>query len=105
MKAIERLHLSKVAALGCIICQSPAEIHHIRHGVGMGQRSSYKKAIPLCHSHHRTGGFGVALHAGQKTFEANFGTELELLEKTLEKNTLMRFMRRVRPCKRLNSVI
>lgn len=81
MKAIERLHLSKVAALGCIICGMPPEIHHLRHGMGMGQRNNYLNAIPLCHKHHRTGGHGVALHAGQKTFEANFGTELELLEK------------------------
>jgi len=83
MKVSERLHLAKVAALGCIICQRQAEIHHIRHGVGMGQRSKHDKAIPLCPDHHRTGGHGVALHAGQKTFEANFGTELQLLEKTI----------------------
>jgi hypothetical protein len=81
MKAVERIHLSKVAAIGCIICRMPAEIHHIRAGMGMGQRNNHFNAIPLCHKHHRTGGHGVALHAGQKTFEAKFGTELELLEK------------------------
>ena len=84
-KAIQRRHLSKVAEIGCIICKMPAEIHHLRHGMGMGQRNNYLNAIPLCHKHHRTGGHGVALHAGQKTFEENFGTETELLEKTLIK--------------------
>lgn len=82
----EKEHLNALAELGCIVClnlgygKSPAEIHHIRHGVGMGQRNNHKNAIPLCHKHHRTGGYGVALHAGQKAFEDNYGTESELLE-------------------------
>lgn len=86
----EKAHMSKVAALGCIACRNkgfygtPAEIHHIRAGVGMGQRSGHKKSIPLCTPHHRTGGFGVAIHAGQKTWEAEYGTELELLEQVEE---------------------
>lgn len=86
MKNSDRLHLAKVAALGCIACinmgysDSPAEIHHPRAGAGMGQKSPHKNAIPLCHRHHRTGGPGVAIHAGQKTWEAIHGTELELLE-------------------------
>jgi hypothetical protein len=81
MKAAEKTHLSKVAELGCIICRSPAEIHHIRAGMGIGQRNSNFHVLPLCPSHHRTGGHGVAIHAGQKTFEAKYGTEHELLEK------------------------
>ena len=88
MKAVERKHYGLLASLGCIVCYlegnagTPSEIHHLRHGVGMGQRNNYKNAIPLCHAHHRTGGYGVALHAGQEAFEANYGTELELLEAT-----------------------
>ena len=27
----ERLHLARVASLGCIICGYPAEVHHIKH--------------------------------------------------------------------------
>ena len=79
MKPDERKHLGKVAALGCIICGNDAEIHHIRTGMGLGQRNNHFNVIPLCHSHHRTSGFGIALHAGQKTWEANFCTETELL--------------------------
>ena len=59
---------------------TPAEIHHIRHGNGMGQRASNYESIPLCHIHHRTGGYGVAIHAGQKEFEKLYGSESELLE-------------------------
>lgn len=85
-KKAEKEHLSKVAGLGCIACKNlgygevPAHVHHIRTGIGMGQRASNYDTIPLCPTHHQQGGHGVAIHAGQKTWEANFGTELELLE-------------------------
>jgi len=79
---------SDVADVGCIVCKihldvgSPAEVHHLRMGVGMGQRSSASRAIPLCPPHHRIGGYGVAFHAGKKAFEAKYGTEEWLLDKT-----------------------
>lgn len=75
----ESEHMARVAALGCIICGAPAEVHHLT-GAGMGLRS--KDVIPLCPAHHRLGGHGVAVHAGTKTFEENFGTQQELLEET-----------------------
>lgn len=86
MNKAERAHLDKVARIGCIVCirlgygESPAEIHHPRKGAGMGQRASHYDAIPLCPSHHRTGGYGVAIHAGQKEFERLYGTEAALLD-------------------------
>ncbi|AKM87129.1 Ref family recombination enhancement nuclease [Enterobacter ludwigii] len=86
MKKVDSLHLSRVAALGCIVCrnqnlgETPAEIHHIRSGQGISQRADHRKSIPLCHMHHRNGGYGVAIHAGRKQWEKNFGTELKLLE-------------------------
>ncbi len=83
--AEERQYMSDVAELGCVICQRPAEIHHILTGVGMGQRASNHDIIPLCPDHHRLGGHGVAIHAGIKTFEANFGCELDLLEQVRNK--------------------
>ena len=91
MKKSEKEHLSKLADLGCIVCflngyeGTRAEIHHIRKGQGMGQRSKHEKAIPLCHAHHRTGGYGIALHAGQAAFEKKYGSEEYLLEQTLER--------------------
>lgn len=81
----ESLHLGRLAALGCIVCLrlghgvTPCEIHHPRRGTGMGRRASHYDAIGLCPAHHRTGGHGVAIHAGQRTWEARFGTEAELL--------------------------
>ncbi len=75
-----------VVGLGCVVCRreglgiSPAEAHHPRFLAGLGQRAPHKRILPLCSPHHRTGGPGIALHAGQKTWEAKYGTEAELLE-------------------------
>ena len=83
----EKHHLAKIAAYGCCACRklgyedTPAEIHHIRDGVGMAQRSSHYKTIPLCTIHHRTG--NDSIHGGKLLFVAKFGTELELLEEVL----------------------
>ena len=74
----ESSHMGTVAGLGCIICKRPAEIHHLP---GMGMRASHFHTIPLCPEHHRNGNIGVAVHSGRRSFERNFGTELELLKK------------------------
>lgn len=89
MRAADRAHLAKLVEFGCVACfvqsvYTPnVEIHHLRSGVGMGQRSDHKRAIPLCPPHHRTGGYGVAFHAGKKAFEEQFGSEEELLSKVM----------------------
>ncbi len=70
----------RLSEIGCVVCRRPAEIHHLRRGVGLSQRST--DAIPLCPDHHRTGGHGVAFHAGPRAFELAHGTEDELLAKT-----------------------
>jgi len=81
----EKAHLDRVASIGCIVCwnesfvETPACCHHIRAGQGMSQRASNYEVIPLCPMHHQHGGHGVAIHAGQKTWEAKYGTELDLL--------------------------
>ena len=85
MKKAESNHLSKVAELGCIVCfnngyeDTPAEIHHIGNSA-MGKRATNYETIPLCHIHHRTGGYGVAVHSGRAQWEVNFGDEQDLLE-------------------------
>lgn len=87
----EKMHMSKVAGLGCIACRNmgyitegvACEIHHIGNGT-MGKRASNHEVIGLCHIHHRTGGYGVAVHDGRKSWEEKHGTEKELLKQTLE---------------------
>jgi hypothetical protein len=88
MNKAEKQRFQKLVDLGCIIClrggwgYSQPEIHHIRKGQGIGQRASSEKTIPLCPAHHRTGGYSIAIHAGQKAFENKFGDEQFLLEYT-----------------------
>jgi hypothetical protein len=86
----ERYHYAKLTDFGCIVCHimgygfSSAECHHIKSGnAGAGMKSHWSLTIPLCPQHHRLGGYGVAVHAGKLKFEENFGTEVELLNTTL----------------------
>ena len=78
----ERDHMDRVAQMPCMACGShPVELHHPRRGMGVSMRASHFDVLPLCPAHHRTGGYGIAIHAGQKTWEAMYGTEAFLLEK------------------------
>ncbi len=73
---------------GCVVCrkfnipkqswtQNYIEIHHLRKGMGMGQRNI--KCIPLCIHHHRENCYGY--HGmGRKAFEKQYCSEQELLE-------------------------
>lgn len=80
----DRAHMSAQADAGCILCRhlgygdTPAEIHHLRDGMGAGQRNSNLMTIPLCPEHHRgrTGFHGL----GRRAFEREYGvTEMDLL--------------------------
>jgi hypothetical protein len=80
----EKEHLSRVAALGCIVCKragygySEAQIHHLKDGHG-STRASHFETIPLCYKHHLGGGPGVAFHSGKQTWEGKYGTQRDLL--------------------------
>ena len=83
----EKKHLALVSSLGCLICQQPAICHHIRNrgdgkgNIGFGQRASHYEVIPLCPSHH-VGKFSI--HNCKQEFESMYGTEQELLHRTLK---------------------
>lgn len=81
---LEKLHMSKVASLGCIICGNPqVHLHHIRYaGLGMGKKSSHYSVIPLCQPHHQ-GNFSI--HNNPKEFTEKYGTQQYLLERVLER--------------------
>ena len=84
-----RLHMCRVAAVGCIAClidgnpDTPAELHHPRSNAGAGQKSPDSDVIPLCHAHHRGTMHPVvpSIHLDRLKFIATFGTEAELLER------------------------
>lgn len=76
--------LSDVASLGCIACRNaglgstPSEIHHVRSGQGMAQRAAHTRVLPLCPAHHRAH-FETGFHAAPASWQAEHGTEAELL--------------------------
>jgi hypothetical protein len=82
----EKKHMNRVAELGCVVCRrvygphdpGPVELHHPRHGTGMGQRAKHTDVLPLCVSHHR-GKEGI--HGlGTKGFPKHYGyDEADLL--------------------------
>lgn len=82
MTSAERCHIARVIALGCIVCGCSAVPHHPRElslGCGTGLKASNFDVIGLCNSHHTTGGYGVAIHAGVEEWERRYGTQIELL--------------------------
>lgn len=80
-------HLRNTASLGCVVCRnlgygpSPAQLHHIRAGQGVGQRASHRQVIPLCPAHHLAT-YPTGFHANPRGWQQEHGTELELLEQT-----------------------
>lgn len=88
--AAERRHVERVVSMRCIVCrneglgESPAEYHHVRFLGSMGKRAPHKAGLALCSAHHRTGGRGVAFHAGPQSFEDAYGTEESLLRQTYD---------------------
>lgn len=75
----QKRRMDRVAALGCLICQSPAIIHHTGTHLGGGRDHDY--VIPLCPRHHQYGGDGVSIHDNRASWQKIHGTEEELLEK------------------------
>jgi hypothetical protein len=74
----EKAHHEAVAALGCVVCGGPAEVHHLKHDPITGQhmtRRVHRYVIPLCPMHHRQGGCGVAFHAGSNRWQSIYGLE------------------------------
>jgi len=75
--AAEKRHMGRVAALGCLICKMPAHVHHIREE----RLKDNFLTIPLCPEHHM-GDFSI--HKSKRQFEDIYGSELQLLAKTIE---------------------
>ena len=82
----EKRHMDRVAALGCLLCGQPAQLHHVREGQGMSQRASNFLVVPLCEPHH-TGSAG--LHGlGSRGFERRYRMdEMGLLAQVIAKTT------------------
>jgi len=73
--AAEKRHMGRVAALGCLIHETPAQVHHLQI---MSPRN-HMIVIPLCPECH-TGAFSI--HKSKRSFLSIHGSELDLLAET-----------------------
>jgi hypothetical protein len=88
MTKSQKAFQDRVRALGCIVCQgegvhSECDLHHLLRG---SRRIGEDSVIALCPMHHRSGVNTeefVSRHPWRREFEARYGTEAELLEKTM----------------------
>lgn len=85
----ERRHMDLTASLGCVACRnlgygpSPAQLHHVRTGQGMGQRASHRHVIPLCPRHHLAT-YPTGFHAAPRIWQLEHGAEVKLLAQVVE---------------------
>ena len=75
-------YMDRVAAIGCLICGSPAQLHHPREGQGKSQRASDWTVVPLCRAHH-TGPEGI--HNRRAFYLRHRLEEIDLLAMTIER--------------------
>ena len=90
MTSAEKLHLNRVAALGCYLCrhlgygETPAQVHHIREGQGMGQRASHWLTCPLCEAHHANSS-PDGIHGQRRAWKLAGVDEMDALSDTIER--------------------
>jgi hypothetical protein len=87
----EKKHQAKVAALGCIACMidgNHSPVVSIHHCYGRTKKGAHMLVLPLCAGHHQDGTGNdktmIAIHPYKARFQAKYGTQAELLAKTLE---------------------
>lgn len=89
--ADEARFMDAIASLGCIACKKDGwenprvSIHHID---GRTKPGAHFLILPLCGAHHQQDDSDpvqrISLHGRRATFQAQYGTELELLAECLE---------------------
>lgn len=84
--AEEKRWMSRVAALGCIICQNNyVVLHHITTlRIGYGRKSSNFAVLPLCFNCHDAKIKNRSLHESVEDWEERNGTQIKWLRKIYE---------------------
>lgn len=88
MTSAERIHMDRVAALGCYLCRhlgygpSPAQIHHVREGKGMAQRAQHWLVVPLCDRHHANSS-PDGIHGQRRAWKLAHVDEMDALADTI----------------------
>lgn len=89
----EAAWMDRISAFGCIACHidghpgTPSAVHHILRA---GRRMGHLFTIPLCDPGHHQGGQTdgkISRHPWKARFEARYGSEMELLERTRHETT------------------
>lgn len=51
--AAEKRHHGRIAAMGCLVCDQPATVHHVTASIHGGRITrTHKRVTPLCPRHH-----------------------------------------------------
>jgi Recombination enhancement, RecA-dependent nuclease len=80
--AAEKRYLDHIRSMGCLVCDAPAEAHHVRgYADKAGSISkSHMLVVPLCPTHHRyisPNGTRVSVHdLGHQGFYQEWGIDL-----------------------------
>jgi hypothetical protein len=78
--ADERRHHDRVAAMGCLVCGGPANIHHVTSDGFQRLRRDHMRVVPLCAQCHQHGPGAVHV-IGHATFCALHGDLIELADR------------------------
>ena len=73
--AAEKRHYTRVAEYGCIVCQAPAELHHVLRADGKETRRDPRFVVPVCPDHHR-GRYGIHGLGSEAAFDDMYGVDL-----------------------------
>lgn len=78
----EKRYMDRVASLPCVLCGAHGvQVHHVREGQGMAQRSQNWLTVALCPDCH-TGSAGI--HGNRNRLRLQKLDEIDLLAKTIE---------------------
>lgn len=85
----EKRYMGRVAALGCYLCRhlgygpTPAQVHHVRTGQGMGQRAEHYLTVPLCGVHHDNSS-PDGIHGQRRAWKNAGVSEIDALADTIK---------------------
>lgn len=65
---IERFHLDRIAAMGCVVTGAPAVVHHVMHMPGKRRRRDHRYVVPLSPELHNMGDASVHSLGSEEAF-------------------------------------
>lgn len=76
--AAESRHLTRVAAMGCLVCDSPSTVHHVTSDGYQRLTRTHERIVPLCPKHHmiQFGPHESVEALGHAGFTATYGIDL-----------------------------